>query len=65
MNTHIKQLAHEAALSVSGDYRFHIPPEFSEKFAELLVTKICKEIEEQPFGAFDASAWIKAHFGLA
>ena len=70
MNERIKQLAGQAG---QGE-PFHIPPEFVEKFAELIVREcadICMEMAAKCAGlpgdgalAKDCADWIKKDFGV-
>ena len=70
MNERIRQLAGQAG---QGE-PFHIPPEFVEKFAELIVREcadICMEMAAKCAGlpgdgalAKDCADWIKKDFGV-
>ena len=72
MNERIKQLAEQAG---QGE-PFHIPPEFVEKFAELIVREcatIINDIPSSPQGSWsdgyyegcrDSAKQIRQHFGV-
>jgi len=66
MNENVKRIARKAALSVNGDYRFHIPPEFTEKFARLLIEECATIIDTHddstPYSSF--GDLVKSKFGI-
>lgn len=60
MNERIKELAKQAGQGES----FHIPPEFVEKFAELIVLECAVIVGSMEEPHQDIAKLIKQHFGV-
>jgi hypothetical protein len=66
MNEQIRRFMEQAIMHVDGELfgKTHIPDEFTEKFAELIIKECADVATVNQYQAFTPGHYVKKHFGV-